>query len=215
MAGAPYSTWLEAGNEPLTHSDKIIHVEQLRAVLATSGFHYTSGVYEDNTKFWGTYGVWHSKRVPYFSRYCHDAMEYFQGHGPHNTQEPACPVPWIDDEPGKPQDIGDDVAAWLGLYGGCSMFAAGATFHCETGKYAEPRTAIEEKLYRASLDALDTFPADVPGGGYRRIVETGQPHDARTYVIGDTMVRCQQNGVQAPEAGWARCDAFGVLWKKS
>lgn len=202
----------EGGNEPTTH--KNINTVALKSVLAASGCMYASGNYEDSHKWYGTYGTWHSKRTADFPRYSHDALEYYHGGGPHNLTEPACPVPWIGDEPGKLEDVGTSARDWRALYGGYALFGGGATFHSENGKYGRLPSQTEATLAKVALDALNQFPGDAAYGGYRRIVETNQPHDSRTYVIGNRAVRCQQNGTAFPEPGWTALDSVGVLFRK-
>jgi hypothetical protein len=208
----PTNLFLEAGNEPRTHTP--IDTAALRSTLAASGFEHSSGDYEQSARFYGTYGTAHTDRSADWPRRAHDLLEYFQGKGPHTLTDPAHPVPWVADEPGKPADVGTNDADWSAYFGGAALMGAGATFHCESNKYGLLPDATERHLATVALDALNAFPADAPLGGYRRIVEAGQAKEARTYVIGSSMVRSQQKGPNAPEAGWTPLDALGVLWRR-
>lgn len=203
---------LEGGNEPLTH--KTIDTPALKSVLAASGFLYASGDYEDSDRFYGTYGVTHTARTTDWPRRGHDLMEFYGGGGPNTPQDPAHKNPWVGDEPAKLQDVPVVAADWRAYFGTCAILGAGATFHCETGKYADVPTADEARMAAAALEGLDAFAADAPNGPYRRIEEPGQSSEARTYVVGNCMVRCQQKGTSAPEPGWTPIDRDGVLWRR-
>lgn len=203
----------EAGNEPTTH--KNIDTAALRSVLTTTGCLYSSGDYEDSSRFYGSFGTAHTARTDDFPRRAHDLLEYWQGGGPNTPADPPHRVPWVADEPAKPADVphatdGD----WLAYFGGASVMGAGATWHCETCKYAQLPTSDEARIAALALQALNAFPADAPLGGYRRLVEHDQPQEARTYAVGPFMVRSQQHGTSAPEPGWTAIDGNGVLWKR-
>jgi hypothetical protein len=90
----------------------------------------------------------------------------------------------------------------------------GGLVHLETNKYGQRPTDQERPCIAAALEGLSAFPADAPLGSYRRIVEPGQSQDARTYVVGNCMVRCQQLGTAAPEPGWRPLDPDGILWMR-
>lgn len=208
----PTNLFLEAGNEPRTHTP--IDTAALRSTLAASGFEHSSGDYEESRRFYGTYGTAHTGRSADWPRRAHDLLEYFSGGGPHASTDPAHKVPWVADEPGKPEDVGTNDADWSAYFGGAALMGAAATFHCESNKYGLLPDATERHLAAVALAALNAFPADAPLGGYRRIVESGQAKEARTYVIGNFMVRSQQRGVSAPEPGWTSLDPLGVLWRR-
>ncbi len=204
--------FLEGGNEPQTHKD--IKTGELKAVLKASGFFYTSGDYEDTDKTYGTYGVDHSPRNDEWARHPHRLMEFWSGAGP-TRPGPKLQFPWVEDEPGKLQDVGVNEAEWRAYFGACALFGAGATFHSETGKYGQLPTNEERKVAKYALDALNAFPADAANGSYKRIDEANAPEEGRTYVIGGKyMVRCHQRGTEAPLSGWKPLDNLGVLWKK-
>lgn len=204
--------FLEGGNEPTTN--KRIDTPALRSVLESSGFLFASGDYEDSSRAYGRYGVAHTARTQDWPRRGHDLKEFHDGGGPNSPSDPAHKNPWVGDEPAKLQDVAVIAKDWRAYFGVCSLLGAGATFHSETGKWAELPTPDEQRMAAAALEGLDAFPADAPNGPYRRIVEAGQPSEARTYVVGNCMVRSQQNGIIAPEPGWSSLDADGVLWRR-
>lgn len=209
----PTNLFVEAGNEPLTH--KAIKTGDLKELLELSGFPHASGDYEDASRAYGSYLVVHTKRTTDWPRRAHDCLEWWSKGG---SERPGPPQhkPILLDEPLKPGDKAYTDADAEAYFGGAGMMCGGATFHCETCKYAKVPTAAEAKAAAAALRGLDAFPADAPlaAASYRRIVETGQPHDGRTYVIGRFMVRSQQRGTTAPEAGWIPIGSSGVLWRR-
>lgn len=198
----------EAGNEPLTN--KRIDVEALRPALEAAGragYLYTSGVYEDTRLFYGTYGVYHSGRDNEWTRRGHDALDYFNGGGPNFPEEPARPVPWVGDEPGKYEDVGIRSQDWRAYVGVCSLLGAGFTFHSNTGKLGQFPTETERALISTSLQALNAFPDGAPNGPYAR------PSDdsLRTYVVGPWAVRVRPQTTAAPFSG-TPLDGYGILW---
>ena len=205
---------LEGGNEPTTH--KAIDTPALRGALEASGYPHASGDYEDSARAYGTHGVAHTARTTDWPRRAHDLMEYHNGGGPNQPSDPAHRNPWVSDEPAKLQDVAVVAKDWRAHFGTASILGAGATFHCETAKYADLPTPDEQAMARAALEGLLAFPADAPlaMASYRKIVEPGQSSEARTYVVGDCAVRCQQIGTSFPEPGWTSLDADGVLWRK-
>jgi hypothetical protein len=206
--GCPANLLLEAGNEPTTH--KAINTAALRGVLAASGCLYASGDYEDSSRAFGSYLVAHTSRDSEWPRRAHDALEYFNGGGPNTPQDPAHRVPVVLDEPTKFGDSGIafQPADWRAYFGAASLLGAGATFHSETGKYAQPPTSEEGQLAAAALEGLNAFPADAPNGPYSR------PDDAtlRTYIVGSFMVRIRPTG--AGPSGWTAIDSDGILWRR-
>lgn len=202
---------LEAGNEPTTH--KLIDTHALRGTLESAVFPHSSGDYEDSTRWYGTYYTCHTARTHDWVRRAHDLLEFFTGAGPDQPTHPH-PVPCLGDEPGKLQDVGAIPTEWRAYFGACALLGGGACFHAETGKHARVPTDAERRVAAEALVGLLAFPADAPLGPYRRIVEPGQPEHARTYVVGDCAVRCQQIGVEFPEPGWTPLDADGILWTR-
>jgi hypothetical protein len=207
----------EGGNEPETHKETRTH--DLIPVMQASGRPWTTGDYE-NSQYWrGTYGVYHPARTTDFARRAHDAYEYYRGGGPNSNTEPACRVPWVNDEPGKIQDVGADRAAWIAHAAASILLGAGITFHSETGKFGDLPTADERAVFQIVRDTLALIPSDAALGPYRRIDAAGEGagqngDQGRTYVVGNFMVRCQQLGTKCPEAGWAPLDDVGVLWRR-
>lgn len=212
--GPPANLLIEIGNEPETN--KRIDTAALIPQLDATSLLYATGNYEDSTKMRGRYGVTHTARTRDWSRRSHDLLEFYQGGGPNDANDPPHRMPIVADEPAKPQDIpgGMAEADVLAYFGGAALMGAGATWHCESCKYARVPDANEARLAARALEAMNAFSADAPLGGYRRIVEAGQPGEARTYVIGNYMVRSQQNGTNAPESGWTAIDSGGVLWRR-
>jgi hypothetical protein len=217
-AARPPNLLVEIGNEPQVH--KHINTRALQADLDASGLLYASG---DPSAFaFGSYVTAHTGRTADWSRRAHDLYELWTGGGPDATTDPAHKVPAVADEPPKPADVpqGMTVGDVRAYFGAAALMGAGATWHCESGKYAQPPTPDEAALAAVALEAMNAFPADAPlSGGYRRIVEPGNEpggsnQNGRTYVVGPYMVRSQQRGAAAPEPGWTALDAEGVLWRR-
>jgi len=224
QGGCPAGLLFEGANEPSTHkqwplntsspSITAIDTPALRSVLAASGCLYASGDYEDSARAYGSYLTAHTARDGAWPRRSHDALEYFSGGGPNSPSDPPHRVPIVLDEPPKPADVGmtaDDARAY---FGGAALFGGGATWHCDTCRFGQLPRPDEASLAAVALAALNAFPVDAANGPYRRIVEPGQSDAARTYVVGDFMVRSQQQGRTAPEPGWTPIDADGILWRK-
>ena len=213
-AAKPGNLVCEIANEPQTH--KNVNTSALRATLDASGFLYSSGDYEDSARFFGKYLTAHTARTEDWPRRAHDLLEYYHGGGPNAPSDPAHAVPCVADEPAKPSDVGGNrVLDFRAYFGASSLLGAGATFHSDSGKFGLVPSSDEALLAREALWALDAFPPDAPRGQYRRIVEPNQPEDARTYVVGNYMVRCQQIGAAAWEPGWHALDpADGILWTR-
>lgn len=176
---------LEAGNEPRTH--KAIDTRALFSALSTSGFPYSSGDYEDSRRWYGTYGTAHTARDGEWPRRAHDLLDYYHGGGPNFPEEPPCRVPWVADEPIRPDQAGYNEPDFLAYYGVCSLLGAGATFHFESGKYGRRPTPDEHRLATVALSALNRFPASAPKGPYSRPDEAGAT--LRTYTVGPYTVR--------------------------
>ncbi|HXD20132.1 MAG TPA: hypothetical protein VN654_24120 [Vicinamibacterales bacterium] len=205
----------ECGNEPETH--KAIDTHALIGVMQASGRLWSTGNYENSHHWRGTHGLYHPARTTDFARRAHDAVEYFHGGGPNNPDEPACRVPWVNDEPAKLQDVPRDWVAWRSHIAASFLFGSGFTMHSETGKFGELPTDDERTLWSLALEVLGQIAPDAALGAYRRIDaehEPGQTALGRTYVIGNYMVRCQQRGTASPEAGWRPLDDVGVLFTR-
>ena len=225
----PDNLVLEIGNEPLTH--KNIDCQSLKEVCESSGYLYASGIYEDEFKCFGTFGTSHTPRDNQWSRKAHDLLEYYTGHGPSKPHDPL-KYPWVGDEPIRP----DEAPTWWGAqqppapanakvvdfraYGGvCALLGAGATFHCQAGKFCNEPTAEELQCAQAMAEGLQAFPADAPLGPYRTIDEGGATDDdsrgARTYVVGSYMTRVRPITPAPAEAGWSAIDNDGILFKRT
>lgn len=199
---------LEIGNEPTTN--KRIDTLALKSACEASGFLYSSGDYEDSPRFFGTFGTAHTPRDPEWPRKAHDLMEYFQGGGPAAPSDPAHKVPWVGDEPIRPDQAGFNALDYRAHFGACSLFGAGATFHYEGGKFGRVPTADEARCAAAALAGLNAFPADAPLGAYSK----RDDQTLRTYVIGTGMVRVRPRTLTAPEPGWTAIDTDGILWRR-
>jgi hypothetical protein len=207
--------FIEGRNEPQTHS-QTVSTKLLKPALDASGFVYASGNYEISANAFGPYLVAHTARDSEWPRKAHDLMDYFNGGGPHKPTDPAHKVPCIGDEPAKTEDVSppkppltkaDD---WRAYFGTAALLGAGATFHSETGKWAQVPTAAEAELAKAALEGLDAFPADAPLGAYSR------PNDnsLRTYVVGNYSVRIRPTTSTHPIAGFTRIGSSNILWKR-
>ena len=205
----------EIRNEPQTHS-QTISTKRCKPAFDASGAVYASGNYEHSENAFGPYLVAHTQRDSEWPRRCHDLMEYFNGKGPHNVNDPAHKVPCVADEPAKTQDVAPPKAPltkaddWRAYFGGCALLGAGATFHSETGKWGQPPTAEEATLAAAALEGLNAFPADAPLGNYSR------PSDSslRTYVVGNYSVRIRPTTDKHPVSGFTRIGSSNILWKR-
>lgn len=202
---------IEIGNEPTSH--KNINTAALRTAVEQTGFLYSSGDYEESSRFFGDFLTAHTPRDAEWPRKAHDLLEYFTGGGPSTPNDPAHHVPCVADEPPKPQDVGGNKEQDFMAYGGvCALLGAGATFHCESGKLCALPNDEERRCAAAMLAGLNAFPADAPLGGYRRIDERGG--SLRTYAVGNCMVRVRPQTPDAPEPGWTPIGTEGILWKR-
>jgi hypothetical protein len=209
--GRPGNLLIEIGNEPQVH--KSIDTHALRATLDASGYLYASGNYEDSRLWFGRYGTCHTGRDSDWPRRAHDLLEYFHGGGPNDPGEPACKVPWVADEPIRPDQAGVSIPDVFGYYGACALLGGGATVHTESGKFGRVPNDSERAWIALARRALDAFPADGPKGAYRRIDEGDG--SLRTYVVGERyMVRVRPTSKHAPEAGWTALDDQGVMWRR-
>lgn len=179
----PPNLLIEIGNEPTTH--KRIDTAALRGACEAAGFLFSSGDYEDSTRFFGRYLTAHTDRDAEWPRRAHDLLEYYGGGGPHDPADPAHRVPCVADEPIRPDQAGYAADDFLAYFGACALLGAGATIHTDTGKFGLPPTEAERPCIAAALEGLTAFPADAPNGPYSR------PGDAtlRTYTVGPYTVR--------------------------
>lgn len=218
LTGHGLALRLEAGNEPNTH--KNINTHALIPAMQASGYQWSTGDYENSSYWRGTFGTFHPARTFDFVRRAHDAKEYWNGGGPNDPSEPACRVPWDNDEPIRPDQCGFDRIGLRAHGGATKQFCGGGTAHTQSGKFSMLWNADEETCVREFFFGLHAFPAGIQNSpDYRRIVEPGNEPGgptahARTYVVGDSMVRCQQIGTACPEPGWTAIDADGILWRR-
>lgn len=218
VSGLRLGLRLEAGNEPNTH--KSINTHALIPAMQASGYQWSTGDYENSAYWRGTFGTFHPARTFDFVRRAHDAYEYWNGGGPNSPSEPPCRVPWDNDEPIRPDQCGFDRVALRAHGGATKQFCGGGTAHTESGKFSRLWTEPEESCVREFYRGLHAFPAGIQNSpDYRRIVEPGNepggPREfARTYVVGNSMVRCQQVGTACPEPGWTSLDEDGILWTR-
>ncbi|HMG19499.1 MAG TPA: hypothetical protein VK573_12295, partial [Gemmatimonadales bacterium] len=159
----------------------------------------------------GSHLTAHTRRDDEWPRRAHDLLEYHNGGGPHHRTDPAYRVPCVADEPAKPSDIsGNKEQDYLAYAGTCALLGSGATWHCESGKYALLPTDEERRCAAAFLKGLNAFPDDAPLGHYRRLDEQGG--SLRTYAVGNCAVRIRPTTREAPEPGWRSLDPAGILW---
>jgi hypothetical protein len=202
---------LEAGNEPSTHKAIVTHA--LRDSLESSGLLFSSGDSEHSDWFFGNYLTAHTGRDSEWPRRAHDLLEYFNGGGPNAPSDPAHRVPIVADEPIRPdQASGDRERDFLAYYGTCALLGAGATFHCESGKFGRRPNDDEQRFAAIALQGLNAFPAQAPKGPYRRIDEG--PNSLRTYVVEPFSVRVRPKTNIHPEPGWRALEPSGVLWER-
>lgn len=205
--------FLEAANEPEVQHDGIpIDTGALRADLEGSGYQFASGNYTDGAARWyGTYLTTHTQRDSEWPRRCHDGYDYWVKPDDAPPGAKAVHAPCLFDEPAKLQDVGGNKPLdWRAYFGGCALFGGGATFHSETGKYAQMPTAEERQLAAEALVGMNAFPADASSGAYRRITE----NSLRTYIIGNYSVRIRPTTPNHPESGWTPIDGDGILWRR-
>lgn len=217
-AAKPVNLLLEIGNEPKTH--KNINTRALKPACDASGFLYSSGDYESSAAHFGHFLTHHSARDGEWPRKSHDAMEFYNGGGPHAPSDPPHRIPIVLDEPGRPDEFGGDRKGdFKAYFASGSLFSAGVTFHYGKGRFGEiPTDPAEIELSQIALYALDAFPADAPNGGYRRIDEDESlptQGTLSTYIFGPYMVRIRpKSGTSAPESGWNPLGSDGILWKR-
>lgn len=213
-ADPPLNLVIEIGNEPTTNN-KNIQTAALGPVMDQWGRLYSSGDYEQNGEKWfGSYFTIHTPRDGEWPRKTHDLLEQREGSGPDTGTQRAIRVPIVADEPIRPDDpnAGFNAQDFYAYAAGASLFGAGATFHSESGKFAELPSADEAPCAEAFARGLRVFPADAPLGAYDRIDEHGAT--LRTYTVGDYMERIRPTRRSAPTPGWVPLDEFGICWRR-
>jgi hypothetical protein len=101
------------------------------------------------------------------------------------------PVPWVGDEPAKPQDISYRVDCFLALFAIYGMFGAGGTFHTLGGQFGQLPDERETACAQAAIQGLTAFPPSTPidyhyGHDYNDEAASGS---LRTYRAGPYGVR--------------------------
>jgi hypothetical protein len=212
---------LEAVNEPfIKGDDDKISPDIFRNVLNNSKYLYSSGVYNDNRRFYGKFWLDHSSRDgEWYRKGGHNLYEAYVGGGPNFNEEPALKIACIEGEPIRPDQIGYNTLLIYTYYASCSLFGARAYFHSESGKHCVRLNSGEVDCKNAALKGLNVFPKDAPLAinTYRRIVEPGNEEggdnqSGRTYVVGNYSIRIHQKGNQHPENGWKNLDDFGICY---
>jgi hypothetical protein len=207
--------FLEGANEPEVQNPDSTFIDcgPLKTALEASGYPYTNGCYTDGARrWWGTYLSAHTRRTDEWVRYSHDAYDYWVKPADAPPGAQAVHAPCVLDEPAKLQDVGGDrVSDWKAYFGSAGFFAAGATFHAQTAKFAQPPTAEEAQLAACALVGLNAFPEDAPTNfDYQRIDD----NTLRTYRMGNCMCRMRPTTAQAPQPGWTMIDSAAILWRR-
>lgn len=209
---------LAAGNEPLTH--KNIDVTSLHNVLKNSGYLYSSGIYEDLTKFYGTFGDMHTPRDNEWPRKAKDTIEAYRGGGPNSPQEPPCKVPWILGEPIRPDETksyGNTLYSVrdyysYGAFGRLS--SGGVIFHCESAKLTSIPSDFELECYNFMMVGYEKFPPDAAIGNYihHADLEGNGSKALRVYSVGKWGVVIRPNDF-TPPSNWKSMDDWSVCWE--
>jgi hypothetical protein len=199
---------LQIGNKPFTH--KNINCLALKDACEKSGYIYSSGIYEDNTKFFGQIWLDHSARDNEWPRKAKNLIDAYNGGGPNNPAEPKLIMPCIEDEPIRPDECGYNELDFYAYAAICRACGNGATFHYNGGKVNQLPDANDTKCLVAFRKGLNIFSST--SRAYRRIDELGQT--LRTYVFGPNMIRVRPLNKTAPETGWNSLDDFGVCFSR-
>lgn len=209
---------LEAKNEPLTHDKG--DESSLKNILNGNKYLYGSGVYEDLKKFWGKVGYYHSPRDNEWPRKAKDAIECYSGGGPNFRDEPACKVPWILDEPPRPDQVGFNTLDFY-TYGALgSLTSAGVTFHSESGKLGKPPSGEEYGCYNALMDGMKVFPNDAALGNYEHLRDleeidpnTNEPTAClRIFRVGKFVTIVRNKSVKIP-SNWKPLDNYKICYE--
>jgi hypothetical protein len=100
-------------------------------------------------------------------------------------------IPWVGDEPAKPQDIGYRVDCFLSLFAIYGLFGAGGTFHTLSGQFCQMPDSNELACAKAAIQGLTAFPASTPND-YGYVHDTNDEaltKSLRTYRAGPFGVR--------------------------
>lgn len=209
---------LEAKNEPLTHDKGDEY--SLKNILNGNKYLYGSGIYEDLKKFWGKVGYYHSPRDNEWPRKAKDAIECYNGGGPNFRDEPACKVPWILDEPPRPDQVGFNSLDFYTYGALASLTSTGATFHSDSGKLGKLPDDQEFECYKALMDGMKVFPNDAALGGYEHLrnleeidPNTNEPTAClRIFRVGKYVVIVRNKSVKIP-SNWKSLDSFKTCYE--
>lgn len=181
---------LEIGNEP--DINKHINTAALKEVCSQSGYLYTSGEYDDSSKWFGHFVDGHTPRDNEWCRKSHDLHEYYIGAGPTTTWLHPAMAPFAG-EPIRPDQAPDGngidkTADYEAYAGGCAIMGSGAFFHYDGSKYGTMPNDDDRRCAERFFHGLNYFPHDAPlAGPYERIDEHGET--LRTYKVGPYVVR--------------------------
>lgn len=173
---------IELANEPQFDKSNPLLLEE---AAKASGLLYSSGIYNDNNKFFGQFINYHSARDSEWVRKFHDGLEYWNGGGPNYPEEKSLKVPSKADEPIRPDQAAFNQLDFYTYGAGLGLFSAGGCFHCQSGKLAILPTKDELDCYHAFMTGMELFPVDAVLGLYNRPVE----NSLRTYTVGRFMIR--------------------------
>lgn len=204
---------IELVNEPGQH-DKY-DPQIFKSDIEATDLIFSSGIYEDNRKFFGRVWSDHPSSDQWWRR-GHNLMEAKNGGGPNYPDEPALHIPCFGGELARPDQTAYDFMGYYMYAASCVMFGCGGVFHSQSGKYSNPLTSDEANCKDWYLKGLNVFPTNLSSvGGYRHIVENDEPDGSRTYVMGNYSLRIKQKGINHPESGWKPLDSFGIAWVRS
>jgi len=208
---------LEAVNEPLTHNKT--DPGELKNSLSNSKYLWGSGIYEDLRKFFGKVGYYHHPRKDDWPRTAKDTIEAYTGGGPNSSDEPACKVPWIHDEPIRPDQAGYNTLDFYAFGALASLCSAGATFHCLSAELGNLPSDEEYSCYKALMDGMDVFPNDAPLGQYEHLrdleecLPDGTPTTClRVFRVGKFVVVVRPKDVKIP-SNWKALDDYKTCYE--
>jgi hypothetical protein len=163
------------------------HVDSL--VMPVRGdLPYATGDYTyDTSKPHGSYGTIHTDR----DDPCNTARK---AKGVLDMQDIA-KIPWVGDEPAKPQDISYRADCFLALFAIYGLFGAGGTFHTLGGQFGQLPNDQELACAKAAIQGLTAFPASTPND-YGYVHDTNDEATSgslRTYRAGPYGVRVCPN----------------------
>lgn len=160
------NVFVEGINEP-GHDGQWPNTDTIDAtVLPIHGdLPYASGNYDPARPMRGTYANTHSERASDpcdTARKAKDTLELYDGFEGYAGFR----VPWVGDEPGKPQDLAYRADAFLALFGLYGLWAGGGTFHTLSGQFGQLPDERELACATAAFKGLTAFPASTPNDGH-------------------------------------------------